>query len=251
MTSIGFIEILIILILVLCAFDFKQIAQIIRWFYQVKQKFHQTKYSIEQELQQILIEEPQQKPLNDKANFRKWGFEQIKMVSQINMKERVEKVITHLKEQEQYQTSTHIGAFYGKNDEIETILILQQILNDNKKLYLPYCQGQNLFFAPIQNLYQDLATGNYNIKEPIKELQNIKDQPLEMLLIPGVVFDLEGNRIGRGKGFYDRYLDEHSIFKTGVCLDTQITTKKLPFESHDQKIDLLITEQRVLNFKKL
>lgn len=64
----------------------------------------------------------------------------------------------------------------------------------------------------------------------------------EWALIPGIAFDLKGSRLGRGKGFYDRYLNRHEIIKIGLCSSGQLL-EEIPVEAHDHRMNYIITEK--------
>ena len=73
-------------------------------------------------------------------------------------------------------------------------------------------------------------------------------QEPDLILIPGVAFDECGGRVGRGKGFYDRFLEGKNTVKVGLAFEAQVVRKKLPLEAHDQLLDGLVTEQKLRNF---
>jgi 5-formyltetrahydrofolate cyclo-ligase len=68
---------------------------------------------------------------------------------------------------------------------------------------------------------------------------------IQGLLIPGLGFSLDGVRLGRGKGFYDRYLSKFRGQRVGVCFESQIFSQ-LPVEAHDEKVDFILTEKRFI-----
>ena len=68
---------------------------------------------------------------------------------------------------------------------------------------------------------------------------------VNLAIIPAVGFDVHGNRLGRGGGFYDRLLSKLKCPKIGVCFDLQIVDS-LPVEAHDAKVDLIVTEKRII-----
>jgi len=86
------------------------------------------------------------------------------------------------------------------------------------------------------------------IKGPPKQLLNKPISP-PTLVIPGVAFDREGNRLGRGKGFYDKYLNEFSGFRIGVCFDFQVLDE-IPSMEHDQGVDYLVTDQEIIRIRE-
>ena len=85
----------------------------------------------------------------------------------------------------------------------------------------------------------DLALGAYNIMEPTGELFD-DYAAIDLAVIPGVAFDREGNRMGRGKGYYDRLLPKlRSTYKIGICLPFQLV-EQIPTDEHDVKMDEVI-----------
>ena len=85
----------------------------------------------------------------------------------------------------------------------------------------------------------DLALGAYNIMEPTGELF-VDYASIDLAVIPGVAFDREGNRMGRGKGYYDRLLPKlRSTYKIGICLPFQLV-ERVPTDEHDVKMDEVI-----------
>lgn len=73
---------------------------------------------------------------------------------------------------------------------------------------------------------------------------------IHVMLIPGVGFSVYGERLGRGKGFYDRYLNNFTGFKIGVCFDCQMSEVSLPTDSWDIKMDYIITETKCIDLRK-
>lgn len=86
---------------------------------------------------------------------------------------------------------------------------------------------------------QDLVTGSYNIGEPVGE-RFTDYAAIDLAVIPGVAFDLAGNRLGRGKGYYDRLLPLLPAFKAGICFPYQLV-EEVPAESFDICMDTVIT----------
>ena len=87
------------------------------------------------------------------------------------------------------------------------------------------------------------------MREPAATCEEIPLNKFDLMLVPGVAFDLSGNRLGRGQGFYDRILAEASGIKCGVAHDFQLL-EKIPAEPHDAKVDFIFTPSRGLRRKK-
>ena len=68
---------------------------------------------------------------------------------------------------------------------------------------------------------------------------------IDLIIVPGVSFDEELNRLGFGKGYYDKYLASKNIFKIGICFDNQVI-KLLPVNDYDIKMDLVVTDKRLI-----
>lgn len=88
---------------------------------------------------------------------------------------------------------------------------------------------------------EDLATGSYSIEEPTGELFT-DYAAIDFVAVPGVAFDNAGNRLGRGKGYYDRLLPRLTAFKAGICFPFQLV-KEVPTEPFDIRMDTIITIQ--------
>ena len=78
--------------------------------------------------------------------------------------------------------------------------------------------------------------------------QDITTVQPDMLVVPGVAFDKDGNRLGRGKGFYDRLLQAETAFKVGFCFDFQLLPQ-IPVESFDMPMDAIVTNREVIELR--
>lgn len=96
-----------------------------------------------------------------------------------------------------------------------------------------------------------LACRRHGVREPVAETSIVPIQELHVVLVPGVAFDLRGGRLGRGGGFYDRYLARLApqTTRVGVGFERRVV-ERLPTEPWDQFVDLLVTEQAVRRFER-
>jgi 5-formyltetrahydrofolate cyclo-ligase len=92
----------------------------------------------------------------------------------------------------------------------------------------------------------DFTPGFYGVMEPDHQAVKTELSQLKGLLIPGLVFNKNGNRLGKGKGFYDKTLENYQGIKVGICFDFQVSPDTLPTEAHDVKVDYLISESGVV-----
>ena len=135
--------------------------------------------------------------------------------------------------------------FYAsKQNEVDTCGMIDEALRTGKKVALPRCAGQKTFIAKeISNRHTDLEKGAYGIYEPRKKAPDVDTERIGLVIVPGVAFDIENGRLGRGKGYYDRFLKKLPPGKTtvGLAFDFQIV-KDLPKDSHDIPVSKVITD---------
>jgi 5-formyltetrahydrofolate cyclo-ligase len=116
----------------------------------------------------------------------------------------------------------------------------------NKKFYLPrvISQSKSLDIHEINTL-NDLEEGSFNIPEPQKHHNCIDPSKLDLVLMPGVAFALNGHRVGYGHGYFDKMLKKTKCPKIGIAYDFQIV-QSIRGELHDVPVDMIITEKRII-----
>lgn len=114
-----------------------------------------------------------------------------------------------------YLSDTILG-FISYGSEIDTTGILQEAIKKGKKVFVPKVVGDDMLFYRMESL-EELSEGYKGIREPVgdteKFIYNPENAEKVLMLMPGAVFDLQKNRIGYGKGFYDRYLADKEILR--------------------------------------
>ncbi len=132
-------------------------------------------------------------------------------------------------------------------DELDIWPLVKESLTDGKVVALPrYDPKQHSYAAcRVQNLEVDLAVGKFGIREPVARCPVVPLNKLDFILVPGVGFDLDGHRLGRGQGYYDRWLTSVRGTKCGLAFDQQVGIK-IPAEPHDIRLDYLLTPTRWL-----
>lgn len=138
-----------------------------------------------------------------------------------------------------YRAEVLLG-FVNYDSEISTMDILSEALNKGKKLFLPKIEEDNMYFYRVESL-KELTQGYKGILEPKGNTErfdysNYKDYRL-LILVPGVAFDVYGNRMGYGKGFYDRFLSDKEVLQTysiGIGYLCQ-QVEQLPVDEFDIK----------------
>lgn len=110
---------------------------------------------------------------------------------------------------------------------------------EDRKIALPRVEGDHLILHWVAGP-DELVKGRFGILEPPASAPVADPNGLDLILVPGVAFDREGGRLGRGRGYYDRLLAGTSAFKVGVCFDWQIVPE-VPREAHDIRMDAVVT----------
>lgn len=129
--------------------------------------------------------------------------------------------------------------YHSLSDEVDTHAFIRK-WSRKKRILLPVVIGDNLELR-IYTGPEDLAIGAYGIEEPIGE-PFTDFAAIDFIAVPGVAFDRSGNRLGRGKGYYDRLLPRiPSAFKAGICFPFQLV-EEVPAESFDIRMDEIITK---------
>ena len=132
--------------------------------------------------------------------------------------------------------------------EIDTSYILKDVLAKGKRVAYPRCIDGNRMVFHLITSEDQLISGMYNIKEPKEDLpiyENGKDNSI--CIMPGIVFDKRGYRLGYGKGYYDRFLSNFKGIKAGFVY-SDFMIEQLPNGRFDLKADIIITERGVITF---
>lgn len=168
------------------------------------------------------------------------------MLSEAEKLAAAERVFARLEQEPAFVTSEHILMYHSLPDELPTHAFLRK-WSARKKFYLPRVNGVNLDILPYME--ETLGRGAYDIEEPQGGIPVAPDD-LEMIVVPAVAYDRFGNRLGRGKGFYDRLLATTRAFTVGVAYDFQLLDL-IPAEEHDVPVDVVITQSSHLRPHKL
>lgn len=131
--------------------------------------------------------------------------------------------------------------YYSLPDEVETHEYVNKLLADGKRVLLPVViDGEKMEIREYSG-EQDLQQGAFHIMEPIGRLVSEEEYAeIETGIIPGMSFDPKGNRLGRGKGYYDRFLAKvPEMYKIGICFDFQ-KMPSIPTEDNDIPMDEIV-----------
>jgi 5-formyltetrahydrofolate cyclo-ligase len=142
--------------------------------------------------------------------------------------------------------SAHTILFFAPlPDELDVWPMLEMSLALGTNCALPFFDAEkNTYGAKVlKNLAMDIVIGKFGVREPAASCTQIPLNQFDLVLVPGMTFDLGGNRLGRGWGFYDRLLAVASGVKCGVCHNFQLL-EKIPVEPHDARVNFIFTPAR-------
>lgn len=139
----------------------------------------------------------------------------------------------------------YISAF----NEVSTIAIVERLLLLGKRVIVPISDTatETLILSYIEDM-SSLSVGAYGVLEP-NNICRANASDIDCILVPGISFDVNGNRMGFGKGYYDKLLSKTSAVKIGLCYDFQLV-EMIEVEVHDVPMDIIITEKQVLKFDR-
>ena len=177
--------------------------------------------------------------IHDKKQFiRKEIAAHKKNTSEEKNIELSQKICAHIVQTEMFQKAGCIALYYSMADEVQTSGLIEEWY-EKKKIVLPVISGENIHFHTYSGK-ENLTNSTLSINEPTST-DVIQPESIDFFIVPGVAFDYAGNRLGRGKGYYDKYLSGISKPIIGICFDFQLIDS-IPAEEHDIKMDIIITE---------
>jgi 5-formyltetrahydrofolate cyclo-ligase len=150
-----------------------------------------------------------------------------------------------LKEQAIWKNAGSVLFFAPLPDEPDVWPLWEDALAGKKIAALPRFDSASHGYVAcrVKNLRSDIVTGQFGIREPGAHCVEIPLNRLDLVLVPGVGFDLQGRRLGRGRGFYDRLLADVDGIKCGIVFDEQVVDK-IPTGPQDIRLNFILTPTR-------
>ncbi len=178
-----------------------------------------------QELRQSILSARRQLPLQD-----------------VNQKSQM--IVERLCGLSQWHHAQTVLLYVAFRNEVETRSLIDRAVEEGKRVLLPVSikKTRALELYPVLGSH-DLVEGAYGIMEPRRGQEPIPPTQVDLVVVPGVVFDRSGNRLGYGAGYYDRFLEScrPEVVRVALAFDLQLIDH-LPAEPHDQRMDYVITE---------
>lgn len=179
-----------------------------------------------------------------------------------------EKLYRNLMSLSQVRNATTVAVFIDFGEEVRSRRFIPRLFDGHgfsRTIGIPFCLGVEMRFYKLSRpivdpetgepSFPDLIPAKYGILEPRPELRDVSEnivnpEDIDVILTPGLAFDLHGGRLGRGAGYYDRFLPKTRPNATviGVCYDEQIVLKT-PTDDRDFRVHAVATPERVVLFK--
>lgn len=183
-----------------------------------------------------------------KSDIRKTILDKRNSISPLDIVNNSRIISNSVISTKEYQSSFSVGIYYSIGSEVKTFDIIKHSLENKKEIALPRVIDSTKiqFFKIMEDKFEKIkfTKGKYGIFE--NSMSTTIIDKIDLLIIPGIAFDLKGYRIGYGKGYYDRFL---SLGKSkcimGLSYESQIINE-IPNNEHDIPVDIIITEKKII-----
>ena len=173
-----------------------------------------------------------------KKELRKLIRERKKQLSLSEKQKEGKEIFSLIENSSVYKNAQIILLYWSMDDEVPTHdFILSNY--ETKTILLPCVVGDDLVLRKFEGMSSMKAGEQFGILEPTGEIFSDYEK-IDLMIIPGVAFDREKRRIGRGRGFYDRLLSVNQNKKMGICFDCQLV-EQVPVEEFDVKMDYVVS----------
>lgn len=166
--------------------------------------------------------------------------------------ERSMRIVQNIKALEKFQTATVIHAFLSDENrqEVNLIPLLELIIASQKKLLVPVVDGSNLTTVELTS-FNHLTRHAFGVLEPTERTRSPLEEAIDFVLVPLLAVDKSGNRLGYGKGYYDRFFKRLSSnpFKLGVAFEFQVLDE-VPATESDVRLNAVMTEKGLMAFNR-
>ncbi len=179
------------------------------------------------------------------------------LLSPVQRQQKSQQIQGQVQEHSVIRHARHLLIYVHFRSEVETLALIAHCLATGKIVAVPLtlCKESRLLAVQITDPATQLEPGCFGILEPSKEQTaqaTVDPAEIDVILVPGSVFDPLGGRMGYGGGYYDRFLtqDAPQAQRIGLAYTQQIV-EQIPMEPHDQYMDIIITEQQVYQCRQL
>lgn len=179
---------------------------------------------------------------NSKSQLRNAIASQKKQYSETQLARFSEDALSTLELVAAFQEASVVLIYYSMKDEVDTKMLIGKYSRE-KTFLLPVVVGQELIVREFCS-EQNMTLSSYGIWEPAGN-SFVDFDKIDLVVVPGVAFDRNLNRMGRGKGFYDRLLPALKCPKVGLCFDFQLFDR-IPADERDAKMNMVVSQNELV-----
>lgn len=190
--------------------------------------------------------------MESKSKIRKRILNVRNNMSKEDVKKNSNAIMDKITSLDIYKQSKVVFIYMDFKNEVMTSNLIKRMLSEKKRVVIPYTDSINTVLIPSEITKEsDLKQNSFGYFEP-KSILPVNIEEIDLVIVPGVVFDKNLNRIGFGKGYYDKILNrlKPSAKKIALAHDFQVL-EDIPAEEHDVKMDMIITEKNIYPFTGL
>ncbi len=181
-----------------------------------------------------------------KQQLRKQIRERIMCMSEEQREQWSRQISSRLYEQNEWKHAHTIGITISVDEEVSTYEMIERAWQEGKRIAAPKCDrlSRTMTFREIRS-WDDLEKVYMNLREPIPtHTREISADEIDLLIMPGIAFTEQGDRLGYGGGYYDRFLSHYSGQTIALAYSTQLVPS-IPMDEHDKRVQKIVTESQV------
>lgn len=190
-------------------------------------------------------------PISKKKRLREMVIAKLRKLTASEKQQIEQKMLHHLIHSKLWKDSQILGLTCSTGVEWDTFSIMKKAWKDGKVVAVPKTEPKKktMNFYRIEGI-EELQEGHYGLLEPIEDKgKHLSKKELDLLLVPGIVFDYDGYRIGFGGGYYDRFLKDYKG-KTVSLVSRLQMVEAIPVEKHDLHVQYVVTEEGIVKVSK-
>ena len=182
----------------------------------------------------------------DKKLLRSEILEKLAQMSDANRADEDLKIFDNIVKSDVFKRAQTVFMYISVGHEADTRRIAEYALSQGKCVAIPRCIGQGIMHAVEIKSLAELVPDKYDIPSAPAQARIVNPHELDLVLVPAVAFDKVGNRLGRGGGYYDRYLEKipKETVTMGICRAAQLLCE-IPSASHDIPVDYVVSPKGI------
>ena len=186
----------------------------------------------------------------DKNRIRSQMREALKKLTPEERHTRSLAVCRRLEATSAFRAAQSVMLFFSMKSEVETAALALSAWQSGKSIVVPRVIWQERLIEPVEvnSLETEASPHVPGLRQP-KSGSPVSLSMIDIVAVPGLAFDLHGYRVGRGKGFYDRFLPQKDLraVTVALCFDEQVLADFIPAEPHDVPVKIIVTDKRTIH----